>query len=255
MNDANTICLSVVVPVYNEEGSVGPLHREIVRMTDALTAGRDLTAEIIFVNDGSTDRTDDVCRTLSPLHYIRLQKNSGQTAAMDCGFHASRGQYIACLDADGQNDPADIPAMLKMLKAGGYDAVCGWRYERKDTVPKRVMSLGARFLRRVVIGDPIHDSGCTLKVFKRKCIEGWHLKSSQHRFIPALFRARGFKVGEVKVNHRPRLAGASKYGFSRIFSGLGDLFELRREFKRGQARGASQKEAGVSYIVAEEVVL
>ena len=229
MKKESRVYLSVVVPLYNEEGSIRPLHREISAMIETLTAGTDLTGEIIFVNDGSTDRTDEICRSLRPLRYIRFSKNRGQTAAMDRGFHAAAGRYIASCDGDAQNDPADIPAMLKYLEDNDLDAVCGWRYARRDRPGKRLMSFGARLLRQAVLGDRIRDSGCSLKVFKRECFEGWHLKRSQHRFIPALLTAKGFRVGEMKVAHRPRTSGKSKYGFFRIISGLSELFAIKRE--------------------------
>ena len=152
------LSISIVVPVYNEEGNVAKLYQEIRQMCEA--AGYDY--EIIFINDGSSDKTDQICRTLKPLKYIRFRRNFGQTAAMDAGIKAATKEFIATLDGDGQNDPADIPKMLEYLIQKDYDVVSGWRKNRKDTFMKRFISRGANALRYLLVHDGIHDSGCSL---------------------------------------------------------------------------------------------
>ena len=148
--------ISVVVPIYNEEGNVAELHREIKEVCEE----KGYTYEIIFINDGSSDHTDEICKTLIPLKYIRLRRNSGQTAAMDAGIKASKYDFIVTMDGDRQNDPADIPAMLEYLVENDYDVVSGWRKNRKDTFMKRFVSRGANLLRYLLVHDGIHDSGC-----------------------------------------------------------------------------------------------
>ncbi len=214
--------ISVVVPVYNEEGNVAELHREIKEVCEK----NGYTYEIIFINDGSSDKTGEVCRALRPLKYIELRRNSGQTAAMDAGIKAARYDYIVTMDGDRQNDPADIPEMLRYLTENGYDMVSGWRKYRKDTFMKRFISRGANFLRYFLVHDGIHDSGCSLKVYKRECFQGINLYGEQHRFIPALLKIKGFTVGEVVVHHRPRTSGTTKYNWKRTIKGFVDMISV-----------------------------
>jgi len=216
------ISVSVVVPVYNEAGNVARLHKEIVDICE----NNSYNYEIIFVNDGSSDKTDEECRKLKPLKYIRMRKNFGQTSAMDAGIKASQYEYIVTLDGDGQNDPADIPMMIDYLIENNYDVVSGWRKNRKDTVMKRFTSRGANFLRHMIVHDGIHDSGCSLKVYKRECFKGVNLYGEQHRFIPALLKIKGFKIGEVVVNHRPRTSGKTKYNWKRTIKGFVDMISV-----------------------------
>lgn len=214
--------VSVVVPVYNEEGNVEELHKEI----KAVCEENHYEYEIIFINDGSSDKTDQVCRTLKPLKYIRLRRNSGQTAAMDAGIKASKYDYIVTMDGDRQNDPADIPAMLDYLVENDYDVVSGWRKNRKDTFMKRFVSRGANLLRYLLVHDGIHDSGCSLKVYRRECFKGVNLYGEQHRFIPAILKIKGFTVGEFVVHHRPRTSGKTKYNWKRTFKGFVDMISV-----------------------------
>lgn len=216
------IGLSVVVPVYNEEGNIDKLHLEIKKICEQ--AGYDY--EIIFINDGSFDRTDVICRTLKPLKYIRFRRNFGQTAAMDAGIKVATKEFIATLDGDGQNDPADIPKMLDYLLEKDYDAVSGWRKHRKDTIMKRFISRVANVLRHFLVHDGIHDSGCSLKVYRRECFKGINLYGEQHRFIPAILRIKGFRVGEMVVNHRPRTSGRTKYNWHRTIKGFVDMISI-----------------------------
>lgn len=214
--------ISVVVPVYNEEGNVRELHEEIVRVCEKC----DYTYEIIFVNDGSSDRTDEICRTLKPLKYVCLRKNYGQTAAMDAGIKAASYDYIVTMDGDLQNDPDDIPRLLEYLEEQHLDVVSGWRKNRKDTFGKRFVSRGANLLRGILVHDGIHDSGCSLKVYRRECFEGVDLYGEQHRFIPAILIIRGWKVGELEVHHRERTSGVTKYNWHRMFKGFVDMVSV-----------------------------
>ena len=214
--------ISVVVPVYNEEGNVADLHKEIVDVCKA----NNYTFEIIFIDDGSSDRTAEICKTLTPIKLIQMRKNFGQTAAMDAGIKAAQYDYIVTMDGDRQNDPADIPMMIQYLQDNGLDVVSGWRKNRKDTLMKRFTSRGANLLRHMIVHDGIHDSGCSLKVYRKQCFEGMNLYGEQHRFIPALLKIKGFSVGEAVVHHRPRIAGKTKYNWKRTIKGFVDMVSV-----------------------------
>ena len=214
--------ISVVVPVFNEEGNVRELHREILEVCKK----ENYKFEIIFVDDGSKDKTPEICKGLKPLKYIRMRKNFGQTAAMDAGIKASQYDYIVTMDGDRQNDPADIPKLVKYLEDNNLDIVSGWRKNRKDTVMKKFTSRVANFLRGIIVKDHIHDSGCSLKIYKKECFDHINLYGEMHRFIPALLKIKGFEVGEVVVNHRPRTAGVTKYNWKRTVKGFVDMISL-----------------------------
>lgn len=214
--------ISVVVPVYNEEGNVKELYREIKAVCDR----ESYEYEIIFINDGSQDKTDEICRTLRPLKYICMRRNFGQTAAMDAGIKVARYDYIVTMDGDRQNDPNDIPGMLTYLVENNLDVVSGWRKNRKDTFMKRFVSRGANFLRGIMVKDGIHDSGCSLKIYRKECFKGVNLYGEQHRFIPALLKIKGFTIGEVVVNHRARTAGITKYNWHRTIKGFVDMVSV-----------------------------
>ncbi len=214
--------VSIVVPVFNEEGNIANLHQEIKTVCEENA----YDYEIIFVNDGSSDGTDSVCRSLRPLKYIKFRRNFGQTAAMDAGIKAATKDYIVTMDGDGQNDPADIPQMLNWLLENQVDVVSGWRKNRKDTLMKRFVSRGANFLRYLLVHDGIHDSGCSLKVYKRECFAGINLYGEQHRFIPAILKIKGFTIGEVVVHHRPRTSGRTKYNWKRTIKGFVDMISV-----------------------------
>lgn len=214
--------ISVVVPVYNEEGNVKELYREIKDVCDR----ESYEYEIIFINDGSQDKTDEICRTLRPLKYICMRRNFGQTAAMDAGIKVARYDYIVTMDGDRQNDPNDIPGMLTYLVENNLDVVSGWRKNRKDTFMKRFVSRGANFLRGIMVKDGIHDSGCSLKIYRKECFKGVNLYGEQHRFIPALLKIKGFTIGEVVVNHRARTAGITKYNWHRTIKGFVDMVSI-----------------------------
>ena len=214
--------VSIVVPIYNEQENVRCLHTEI----NDVCATQGYIYEIIFVDDGSTDGTFEVCKSLSPLKLIRLRRNFGQTAAMDAGIKAAVHPFLITMDGDGQNDPSDIPKMLGFMLEHDYDVVSGWRKNRKDTFFKRFTSRGANFLRSIIVKDGIHDSGCSLKAYKRECFDNLNLYGEMHRFIPALLKIKGFTVGEVVVNHRPRIAGKTKYNWKRTFKGFIDMISV-----------------------------
>jgi dolichol-phosphate mannosyltransferase len=208
MPDTPSPTLSVVVPLFNEQDNVAQLQNEI----DHALQGIDY--ELVLVDDGSTDDTlKNILRT-PRVRVLAFAKNAGQSAAMHAGIHHARGQLIATLDGDLQNDPADIPSMISALDHGpGFDLVCGYRASRKDTAFKRLQSRIANAVRSRFVGDGVRDTGCTLKVMRQPCREALLLFNGMHRFIPALIRNMGFRVTEVPVNHRPRIHGVSKYGF------------------------------------------
>lgn len=213
--------ISIVVPLYNEEGNVAELHRRILAIGQKM--GKNL--EIIFVDDGSTDQTLQFCRNLKPLKLIQFRKRFGQTAAFDAGIKASTGEIIVTLDGDLQNDPADIPLLLAEMEKG-FDVVSGWRWKRKDPVLKKISSRLANLLRKVLVEDHIHDSGCSLKAYKRECFKDVDLFGEMHRFMPAILQFDGYKVSEVKVNHFPRLHGKTKYNWKRGVKGIADMLSI-----------------------------
>lgn len=213
--------INIIVPVYNEEKNVAQLHQEIIKALSSLT----FSFEIIFINDGSTDNTLTELKKLSPVKIINFRKNFGQTAALDAGIKNALGEIVITIDGDLQNDPADIPKLINKLNEG-YDCVSGWRWQRKDAFHKKFISQGANFLRKLLINDHIHDSGCTLKVYRKECFDNLDLYGEMHRFIPAMLIWRGFKITEIKTNHRPRLNGKTKYNTSRIIKGLVDMIAV-----------------------------
>ena len=213
--------LSVVVPLFNEEGNVRELHKRIREALQKI--GKPF--EIIFVDDGSRDKTREECSGLSPLKLIVFRKNFGQTAAFDAGIKAALGEIIITLDGDLQNDPEDIPLLLEKIQQG-FDVVSGWRFKRKDPFMKRFFSRGANFLRSILVKDGIHDSGCSLKAYKRECFKEIDLFGEMHRFMPALLALDGFRVSEVKVSHHPRVHGVTKYNWRRAVKGFVDMIAI-----------------------------
>ncbi len=213
---------SVVIPVHNEEGNVVQVHSETVAIMDQLGA----PYEIIVVDDGSTDNTLKRLRSLAPITIISLRKNFGQTAALDAGIKHAHGEFFITLDGDGQNPPSEILKLVQAMDSGSYDAISGWRKQRHDPFLKRIVSRGAHLLRGIFVKDHIHDSGCSLKIYKRACFDGVDLYGEMHRFIPAVLLWSGFTVGEVQVEHRPRLNGASNYGWQRIVKAFIDMLAI-----------------------------
>jgi glycosyltransferase involved in cell wall biosynthesis len=222
--------ISVVVPVFNEEESIAALHSELLEVLAAIGE----QYEIIYVNDASTDSTLHIIRTLSGATVIDLARRYGQATALDAGFKLAAGEIIISLDGDGQNDPHDIPKLLKELNTKEFDVVAGWRVHRSDTRGIKIITRAARFLRKLFIDDEIHDSGCTLRVYRRAAIESLDLQGEMHRYILALLRWKGFRIGELAVNDRPRIGGTSKYGYGKALRGFIDLIYIWFFYKFSQ---------------------
>jgi glycosyltransferase involved in cell wall biosynthesis len=224
--------LSVVIPIYNEEETVMALLDRLTETLEPLT----MSFEVVMVDDGSTDRTQSMLieqRTAHPwLRIIALDRNHGQTCAMAAGFKHARGNVIATLDADLQNDPAEIPRLMDML-GEDCDMVTGWRVKRDDPWIRLVSTRVANAVRNRLSGETIHDSACSLKVYKRKCVENLFLYNGMHRFMPTLVKMQGFVVREVPVTHSARYAGQAKYGmWNRVFRAFIDLLAVRWMKKR-----------------------
>jgi glycosyltransferase involved in cell wall biosynthesis len=218
--------VSVVVPLLNEQDNIGPLYEQI---TETLTDKYDY--EIIFVDDGSGDNSfrvlADLHRNDEKIRVISFRKNFGQTAALSAGFAHSKGKIIIAIDADLQNDPADIPDMITKLKEG-FDVVSGWRKKRHDNaITRRLPSKIANWLISRITGVKLHDYGCTLKAYRREVLEETKLYGEMHRFIPALASWSGARIAEMAVNHRPRTAGKTKYGMGRTFKVVLDLITVK----------------------------
>jgi dolichol-phosphate mannosyltransferase len=220
--------LSVVIPVYNEEENLPHLWPELRDVLEPLG----LAFEVVFVDDGSRDRSAEVIRHLREgdprVRLVRLKANAGETAATDAGFKAARGRRVVTMDADLQNDPHDIPVLLAQLDR--WDAVSGWRTDRGDgdSLVRRVSSRVANRTRNWISDESIQDSGCTFRAFRRECLRGLVLYRGFHRFIPTLLKMRGYRVIEVPVRNRPRRFGRSKYGvLNRVFVATADLLVVR----------------------------
>lgn len=220
--------LSVVVPVYNEEDNLPILHQAIHQALDPLA----IAWEVILVDDGSKDRSPQVLEELAysdPEHVrvLELRRNFGQTAAIAAGIDHSCGEVVVLMDADMQNDPADIPMMLEKVEEG-YDVVSGWRIKRQDTFLTRTLpSHMANWMISKVTGVRLHDYGCTLKAYRREVITGFRLYGEMHRFIPVYANTVGARLLEVKVHHHPRKFGKAKYGLERTFKVILDLFTVK----------------------------
>jgi len=220
------IDLSIVVPLYNESENIPILYAEIKNVMRKLNK----KYEVIFIDDGSTDRSyeelEKVYKTDKFVKIIKFRKNFGQSAAMNSGFFHSKGNVVIVMDADLQNDPKDVPKLLDKLNEG-YDVVSGWRFMRSDPVSKKLFSKISNWLHKKLTGLEIHDSGCSLKAYTKESIKDMNLFGEMHRFIPALLDAKGFKIGEIKVSHRERKYGKTKYGMSRLIHGFLDLIYIK----------------------------
>lgn len=219
--------LSIVVPVFNEEENVEPVIREIHSVVSSL----EKSYEIIVVDDGSRDQTFALLSRLHQsqptLHIIRLKRNFGQTAALAAGLAYAQGEIVVLMDGDGQNDPADIPALLAKIEQGN-DLVVGWRFERRDPLlNRRLPSMIANRLISWTTKVKLHDYGCTLKAMRKEIAKGLRLYGEMHRFIPAIAYERGAQVAELKVNHRARLHGGSNYGLTRTLRVVLDLLTVK----------------------------
>jgi dolichol-phosphate mannosyltransferase len=213
--------VSVIIPVFNEEGNVSQLQAELE------SALKELSYEIVFVDDGSRDRTVENIRRGSRVRVVEFTKNSGQSAAIYVGLVSASGNLLVLMDGDLQNDPKDIPRLLSEIEKG-FDLVCGYRLNRKDSWLKRAQSLIANTIRSRFTRDGVRDTGCTLKAMRRECREALIPFHGMHRFIPALIKGLGYKITEIPVNHRPRQSGVSKYRFgNRALRATIDMFGVR----------------------------
>lgn len=218
--------VSVVVPLLNEQDNIGPLYEQITQ-----TLKGKYNYEIIFIDDGSTDNSFNILADLQKadnrMRVICFRKNFGQTSALSAGFTHAKGKIIIALDADLQNDPADIPVMIDKLNEG-FDVVSGWRKKRHDNSITRLLpSKIANWVISWITGVKLHDYGCTLKVYRREVLEETKLYGEMHRFIPALASWSGAKIAEMPVNHRPRTAGQTKYGIGRTLKVILDLITVK----------------------------
>jgi dolichol-phosphate mannosyltransferase len=217
----DSLAVSVIVPLFNEEENMSILQSEL----RAALAGVD--HEIIFVDDGSIDRTAERIEKAPNVRVIRFAKNAGQSAAIYAGLQAARGAIAVVIDGDLQNDPADIPRLLAEISRGA-DLVCGYRARRKDTLVKRLTSRIANAVRSRFTKDGVRDTGCTLKAMRRECLSALLPFKGMHRFIPALIKAAGYRLVEIPVAHRPRRFGQSKYGLgNRALRATIDMFGVR----------------------------
>jgi len=229
-SQVSAVALSLIVPAFDEEANLRPLYERVLH-----TFGARSDWELVVVDDGSRDGTARVMRELARedarVVGVFLEKNCGQTAALVAGIREARGARIATLDADLQNDPADLPSLLELLglpAAGGYDAVVGYRAHRRDTFVRRVSSRLANWVRNKVSGDRIRDTGCSLKVFRAEALRSIPWFEGMHRFLPTLLRYQGFRVVEAPVSHHARHAGNSKYGIrNRAWRAFKDLLAVR----------------------------
>ncbi len=227
MKENKKVNLSIVVPIYNEEENLPILYEKLKKVLDSI--GK--SYEIIFVNDGSTDKSWEIIKELAEkdpnVIGVTFKRNYGQTAAMSAGFDIANGEIIITMDGDLQNDPEDIPRLLEKMTEG-YDIVSGWRKDRKDaflsrTLPSRI----ANWLISKVTGVHLHDYGCSLKAYKADIAKNLDYFGEMHRFLPALAKPMGAKITELPVKHHPRIYGKSKYGISRTFKVILDLFLVK----------------------------
>ena len=231
LTKSKTLDISIVIPVYNECENLSLLDEKITKSIKPLNK----KYEVILVDDGSVDGSVELIRKLKNknpcLRLIQFGRNYGQTAAFAAGFSKARGNIIVTMDADLQNDPADIPLLLE--KINEYDVVCGWRYKRNDPWIKKLSSRIANAVRNNLSEESIADTGCSLKAFRRKCFQNIKLYNGMHRFFPTLMKMEGFSVTQVKVGHYPRMHGYSKYNISnRLFASFKDLLAIRWMKKR-----------------------
>ena len=222
----SNVSLSIVVPIYNEEESLPFLVNQLLDVLKPMEE----TFELVLVNDGSTDKSAEVMRSLSlevpELVGVLLRKNYGQTAAMAAGFDISCGEIVVTLDGDLQNDPADIPLLVNKIREG-FDLVSGWRYRRQDAaISRKLPSKIANRLIGKVTGVRLNDYGCSLKAYRKEVLTDMRLYGELHRFLPVLANIEGARITELKVNHRPRQFGSSKYGIDRTFRVLMDLLTV-----------------------------
>ena len=242
--------ISIVFPAYNEQANVVTLHQRLVQ---ALSETGE-AFEIIAVNDGSTDATLERLLGLSPIKVITFAFRAGQTAALDAGIHAASGDIIVTIDADLQNDPADIPRMLKKLNEG-WDAVVGWRVGRRDSFGRKLFSSAANYVTRLLLGLKLHDYACALKMFKRQFIANVHLYGEMHVFLAGILHYQGARITELAVSHREREAGLSKHTFFKGIKDLADLFTVKFLFSTSRPLLIFGAGAVVSWLLAAAAVI
>lgn len=222
---------SVIIPLKNEEESITHLIEEI----DPVMASVGAAWELLCIDDGSTDDTLKTLQGLAEsrpyLRILKFDRNYGQSSAFDAGFRNAQGEFIITIDGDGQNDPADIPTLIK--EADNYDLICGYRHNRKDPWSKKIPSFFANKIRSRLCEDGVSDTGCSLKLYRASCLQRIKLFNGMHRFLPALFNNEGFRIHELPVNHRPRTHGKTKYNFfNRSFNTVADMLAVRWMRKR-----------------------
>ena len=223
--------ISIIVPIYNEEENINPLYTAVKNTMDKI----ENDYELIYVNDGSTDNTEQTIKEIAGKHSqsaqkgqiisLNMRKNFGQTAAMDAGIKHATGDIIITMDGDLQNDPEDIPKLIQKIQQGS-DIVVGWRYNRKDKILKNLMSRTSWIIRRILLNEKIHDSGCSLKAYKKECFNGVDLYGEGHRYLHLTLALKGYKITEIKVKHHPRKYGKTKYNYKRIIKGFLDLLTI-----------------------------
>ena len=222
---SSAVDLSILIPLYNERESIRDLASEITESLGKLS----ISYEIIFVDDGSRDGSFEEIKTLastdSRIIGIRFRRNYGKSAALSEGFEISRGNIVVTMDADLQDDPAELPAMIEKLNEG-YDVISGWKKNRKDPLTKKIPSRLFNFVTRLMSGVRIHDFNCGLKIYKADVVKTVRVYGELHRYIPVLAKWAGFRVGELVVNHRSRKYGSTKFGASRFFKGFLDLLTV-----------------------------
>lgn len=230
MTAVGTPWISIVIPIKDERDNLHPLTNQLTKVLGSLEQSHTAPFEIVYVDDGSTDGSsqllDEIRQQTPEVRVLHFDRNHGQTAAFDAGFRHAKGELIATLDGDLQYDPADLTKLLPLTI--DYDLVCGRRQKRLDNIIRQISSRTAYLIRNAVTHDGIHDTGCSLKIFRRSVIERMALFHNMHRFFPALAKMHGFSVTEVLVQHFPRAHGHSKYGIgNRLFAGLYDLIAVK----------------------------
>ncbi len=218
----NKKTISVVIPVKDEQDNIKPLYEQLIPVLSKLD-----DYEIIYIDDGSIDETSKRIKEINDInvHLIRFQRNFGKAAALSCGFSNSRGDIIITMDGDLQDDPKEIPRFLEMLEK--YDVVSGWKFKRYDPISKTIPSKFFNWLSRKITGLNLHDSNCGFKAYRNYVVKDINLYGELHRYIPALAYWKGYNIGEIKVDHRPRIHGISKYGVGRLIKGFLDLITVK----------------------------
>ena len=219
------IDISIVIPIRNEAENIPPLAKELESIMDREFA----EWECIWVDDGSSDGGLDILRKLASAdsrhRYISFERNAGQSAAFLAGFMEAKAPVIATIDGDGQNDPADIPALFRTVQSGAADMANGYRARRQDNLKRKISSILGNWFRTLLTGKTVRDAGCSTRVFRRECVQWFPRFAGMHRFLPTLAAMHGFKLSEAPVNHRPRVKGRSKYSVSnRLWVSLVDMF-------------------------------